>query len=146
VRRTLLSLAAALMLVVGTVGAAQAAEGPKRLLGNPSTACRVLVQYQAGGYTSFEDCMETINQDIAAYRFPANPEDPSSPLLSLSENCAMLEAGFTDPSTGETFQVTYPFFFDEPPFWPFPELTAYNHRQCVVTIYTYHTLASLFGG
>ena len=66
--------------------------------------------------------MRHINADIRDYRFPANPEDPNSPLLTLSQNCAMLEAGFPDPITGELFQVAYPFFFVEGPFWaPFPE-------------------------
>ena len=142
-RRTILALTAAAALAVSVVGAASAA-APIKPIATPANACTALVQFDAGGYSSFKDCMRHINADVRAYRFPANPEDPNSPLLTLSQNCAMLEAGFTDPSTGETFQVTYPFFFDEPPFWaPFPEFTGMNHRQCQIAIFTYHKLVGL---
>lgn len=140
-RRTLLPLAAALVLTLGSAGAASAA-APTRVLATPAQACRTLAAFHVGAYTSFETCMDTINADIAAYRFPS---DDGSTLLSLDQRCAEFEAGLTDPETGETLVITYPFTFEEGPQWPFPVLTANNHRQCEVTLYTYHALASLFG-
>ena len=141
-RRTILVLAAAAALALSVVGPASAA-APIKPIATPANACEALVQFGAGGYTSFQDCMLHINADIRDYRFPADPGDPNSPLLTLSQNCAMLEAGFPDPITGELFQVTYPFFFGEPPDWPFPEFTGMNHRQCQIAIFTYHKLVGL---
>lgn len=142
VRRTALALASALLLVGTLAGTAQAAK-PIQPIATPAAACRALVQVGVAGYDSFADCMTTINADVAAYRFPANPADPSSPLLSLSQNCSMLEQGFVDPATGELFRVTYPFFFDEPDGWPFPEFTGMNHRQCQYAIFSYHKFVGL---
>lgn len=136
-RRLTLILAAAAILALGTASTASAA-APTKPIATPSQVCRDLVQFQAGGYTSFQDCMSQINEDIAAYRFPLDPSDPNSPLLSLSQNCAGLEAGVTDPVTGEFLQVTYPFYFAEPPGWPFPQYTGMNHQQCQNAIFAYH--------
>lgn len=141
-RRTILVLAAAAAMALSVAAPASAA-APIQPIATPANACEALVEFGAGGYASFEDCMRHINADIRDYRFPANPADPNSPLLTLSQNCAMLEAGFVDPSTGETFQVTYPFYFAEPDPWPFPEFTGMNHRQCQIAIFTYHKLVGL---
>lgn len=132
-RRALLPLAAALLLALGSVSTVQAAR-PQGTIATPAAACRALVAFDAGGYTSFESCMATINADIAAYRFPANPDDPNSPLLNLSQNCRVLE---------QEFGVSYPYFFDEPEGWPFSEFTAMNHRQCQIAIYSYHRFVGL---
>lgn len=147
-KRIMFITAAAILLAFASVGAVQAAK-PTRILATPSMACSIMVQYHAGGYQSFGDCMGQVNEDIANYRFPDNPFDPNSPLLSLSQRCTQFEEGIYDPQAGGFFQITYPFFFGEggpEAGWPFPELTAQNHRQCGITLYTYHTLASLFGG
>lgn len=120
-KRFLLGAAAALSLALP---ATAMAAPPDRTLATPNTACRALVEWEAGGYTGFADCMRKLMHDVRSYQFPANPEDPNSPLIGLAENCAALEAGFTDPETGELFQVTYPFTFAEGPDWPFPVLTA----------------------
>jgi len=147
VKRILLTTAATILLVFASVGVAQAAE-PSRILATPSTACSILVEWHAGGYQSFGDCMAHINRDVANYRFPDNPEDPNSPLLSLSQRCSQFEEGIYDPEAGGLVQITYPFFFTEggaAAGWPFPELTAQNHRQCEITLYTYHTLVTIFG-
>lgn len=141
-RRTILTMTAAALLALTLAGPVQAS-APIQPIATPAAACQALVQFGAGGYASFRDCMAQINADISAYRFPANPEDPTSPLLNLSQNCAMLEQGFVDPSTGELFQVTYPFFFAEPEGWPFPQFTGMNHRQCQIAIFTYHKLVGL---
>lgn len=144
-KRLFVTLSAAMLLLVATVGTAQAA-GPSKDIATPSRSCAILVQYGAGGYSSFADCMANINQDLGAYRFFADPEDPSSPLISLDQNCSNLEAGFYDPESGMTFAVTYPFFFGEggaAAGWPFPELWAYNHHQCEITLFTYHKLVGL---
>jgi hypothetical protein len=142
VRRLTLILAAAAVLALGTASTASAA-APTKPIATPAQICRDLVQFGAGGYDSFQDCMRQINGDVRDYRFPANPEDPTSPLLSLSQNCAALEAGITDPVTGEFLQVTYPFYFAEPPGWPFPQYTGMNHRQCQLAIYAYHRFVGL---
>ncbi len=144
-KRTLVTLSAAMLLLFATVGVAQAA-GPSKDIATPSRSCAILAQYGAGGYTSFADCMANINHDIRTYRFPADPEDPSSPIIGLDQRCADLEAGFYDPVSGMTLAVTYPFFFDEggaAAGWPFPELTAHNHHQCEITLFTYHKLVGL---
>ena len=129
-KRFILGAAAALTLALP---ATAMAAPPDRTLATPNTACRTLVRYEAGGYTSFADCMRNLMRDIRDFRFPANPEDPSSPLLSLAENCAFLE---------QEFGVSYPFTFEEGPEWPFPVLTAQNSKQCEITIFTYHTLTA----
>ena len=141
-RRIKLALAAATLLAISAAGAANAA-APIQPIATPAAACRALIEVGAGGYSSFQDCMAQINADVRDYRFPANPEDPSSPLLSLSQNCRMLEQGFVDPATGQLFQVTYPFFFAEPPGWPFPQFTGMNHRQCQIAIFSYHKFVGL---
>ena len=127
-------------IAFGTVGGTAGAAKPDRILATPSTACRILVTYGAGGYDSFRACMAKLNKAVAAFRFPA---DDGSGLISLSQRCTQFEQGVTDPETGEFFQLTYPFFFGEggpDAGWPFPELTAQNHKQCEITLYTYHTL------
>lgn len=134
-KRYLVTLSAAALLLFATVGAAQAA-GPKKDIATPSRSCAILAQYDAGGYSSFADCMRHINQDLRAYRFFADEEDPTSPLIGLDQRCTDLEG----------FGITYPFFFTEggaDAGWPFPELTAYNHHQCEITLFTYHKLVGL---
>jgi hypothetical protein len=145
VKRTLVILSAAALLLFASVGIAQAA-GPKKDIGTPSRSCAILAEYHAGGYTSFQDCMRTINQDLAAYRFPADPTDPSSPLMNLDQRCTELENGVFDPQAGMTISISYPFFFGEggpAAGWPFPELTGYNHHQCEIILFTYHKLVGL---
>jgi hypothetical protein len=144
VKRTLVTLSAAMLLLFATVGVGQAA-GPKNDIATPSRACAILTEYDAGGYSSFADCMANINQDMMAYRFPADPSNPSSPLIGLDQRCTDLEVGFYDPESGLTLAVTYPFFFTEggAPGWPFPELWGYNHHQCEITLFTYHKLVGL---
>ena len=88
-KRLFATLSLALLTVLASAGAVQAAN-PSRILATPSTACRALVQLQAGGYTGFADCMSRINADIAACRFPADPTNPSSPLLSLAGHVSVL--------------------------------------------------------
>jgi hypothetical protein len=137
-RKTLFSLGAASLLVLGLVSSAEAA-APERVRATPSQACEILVEWHAGGYSSFDNCMETFNQDVAAYRF-FSPIDGT--LISLDENCSILEAGISIPG-GPTLQITYPFSFEEGPGWPFPVLYAQNHHQCEITLFTYHKLAGL---
>ena len=122
----MVTLSAAALLLFATVGAAQAA-GPKKDIATPSRSCAILAQYGAGGYSSFGDCMGHINGDLKAYRFFADPEDPSSPMIGLDQRCTDLEG----------FGITYPFFFsEEGEDWPFPELTAHNHHQCEITLFS----------
>jgi hypothetical protein len=104
----------------------------------PANVCRALVQIRPDLYASFGECVGGLNRDIAAFRAPANPVDPSSPLISISEQCTLLEQGIFVPPLGRFVQVTYPFFFEEPPGWPFPEYTAQNNRQCEITLFAYH--------
>lgn len=143
-KRTLLAVTSALLLAFVATGAAQAAT-PSRTLATPSTACSIMVTYGVGGYSSFGNCMGNLNRDVEAYRFPDDPQDPNSATLSLSQRCTQFEEGIFDPAAGGLVQISYPFFFAEFPGWPFPELTAQNHRQCEITLFTYHTLASLLG-
>jgi hypothetical protein len=130
------AIAAALPLA-GTAGAKQG-----RLLATPSAVCSTLVEWGAGGYTSFGNGMGRINKDVAAYRFP---DDETGELISLSERCTQFEEGVYDPVAMEFFQISYPFFFKEPPGWPFPEFTAQNHVQCETTLFAYHTHVTIFG-
>ncbi|HYP47937.1 MAG TPA: hypothetical protein VEQ61_04810 [Thermoleophilaceae bacterium] len=123
-------------------GVAQAAK-PSRTLATPKNVCSILIQYKAVDYTRLGKCMARIRWDIADYRLPSDT-DPTV-LTSLRERCILFEEGETDPVTGEFFQITYPFTFEEGPEWPFPVLTANNRRQCMAAIYTYHTLASTLG-
>jgi hypothetical protein len=125
--------AATAALTLGTTGVAQAAK-PDRILATPSAACRILQQYDASGYATYGDCVENLNSDMAAFRFPSD-EDPSV-LLTLQQRCAGFEQEF----------LTYPFTFEEGPDWPFPVLTAQNRQQCATTLYVYHTLAEALGG
>jgi hypothetical protein len=103
-----------------------------RVLANPANACKTLVEFGAGGYSSFGDCMGRIHQDVTSFRFF---DDETGQVLSLDQRCSEFESQF----------LTYPFYFDEGPDWPFTTFTAQNHQQCMFTLYAYHTLASLFG-
>lgn len=139
-RHVLVPLAAALALALGAPSAAGAAKPPKPdqpLYATPSTACTILVQYGAGGYTSPRDCMANLRGDLQAFRYPSDA-DPEV-LLTLWQRCAEFESQF----------LTYPFVFseDEPgaPPWPFPTLSAHNRQQCAVTLFTYHALAETLG-
>ena len=133
-KRLALLVALVATMALGAAGTAGAA--PKRTLATPSNVCGALVKFGAGDYGTFGNCMRHLNGDVAAFRYPAT-EDPNSPLISLAENCKMLEQmipGFA-----------YPFTFEEGPEWPFPVYTAQNRKQCERTLFAYHTLASLFG-
>ena len=143
-KRVMLSVAAAGLLAFALVGPVAAGGNPHRILATPSTACRIMVQYQVGGYTSFDDCMGNLHGDMAAYRFP-DDADPTK-LLTLSERCTQLEQGVYDEMAGGLLQISYPFYFEEFPGWPFPTLTGQNHQQCITTLFTYHNLASLLFG
>src|SRR5829696_8298536 len=122
----MLVFAAAMIAVAAGPGTARAAK-PDRVLATPANVCRAFIQFDAGPYTSFGRCVGHLRRDVAAFRFPA---DDGSGLISLSERCRQFEQGVINPETGEFFQITYPFFFAEGPEWPFPEVTAQNHRQC----------------
>lgn len=138
--KRMLPITVAAIALAASTGTASAAS-PKRILATPAQACKTMVAYDAGGYAGYGDCMGRLNKDVAAYRFPA---DDGSGLLSLDQRCAQFEQGITDPESGEVLRVTYPFFFTEggpQAGWPFPEFTAQNHRQCEITLFTYHTLA-----
>lgn len=133
-KRILVTLSAAALLLFASVGAAQAA-GPKKDIATPSRSCAILVQYGAGGYSSFRDCMANINRDVAALRFP---DDATGVLIGLDQRCTQLEDGLYDPVAHMFFAISYPFFFGEPPGFPIPQLTAHNHHQCEITLFTYH--------
>ncbi len=139
--KRVLLVATAMMALLVAAGSAQAKK-PEGTFATKKNACRILVANDAGGYAKFGKCMGRLKKDIAAFRFPA---DDGSGLLSLDQRCTLFEQGQTDPETGEFFQITYPFVFEEDPSWPFPVLTARNHRECEVTLYTYHTLADTLG-
>ena len=140
-KRILFTLAAAALLTLGTVGTAAAA-APTRPIATPAEACRILTEFGAPGYEgSFGACMTHFNTDLRAYRFPEDPSDPQSALISLDQRCSELENGVEDE--GQYFQINYPFTFVEFPGWPFPTLTGYNHHQCEITLYTYHSLIPL---
>jgi hypothetical protein len=129
-KRLFVSVFAAAALLASVAVAASADSG--RVLANPANACRELIEWNVGGYESFGDCKGRIHQDVADFRFF---DDEAGGLIGLSERCTAFENQF----------LTYPFYFDEGPEWPFTTFTAQNHQQCMVTLYTYHTLASLFG-
>jgi hypothetical protein len=135
-------LAAATIAIGVTAGTGSAANNPHSPIATPAAACETMVQYGVGGYTSFGDCVGRLHSDIAEYRFP---NDEGTALISLDQRCSQFEQGLTDPETGEFFQLTYPFQFVEFPGWPFPEFWAENHQQCMITLFAYHTLASLLG-
>ena len=141
IKRVLVALAAATTLTAA-IGASGAAGGD-RLLATPPNVCSALVQIRPDLYASFGECVGRLNRDVAAYRFPENPEDPSSPLLSLDERCTQFEDGIFDPMLGEFFQIEYPFFFVEPEGWPFPEYWAQNRQQCMNTLYAYHRFVGI---
>jgi hypothetical protein len=134
-KRNIILAGAALAAVIG-VGSAGAAN-PHRTLATPAAACRALEEFGANPYSSYGQCLANLKRDVAAYQFP----DEQGELITLDERCTQFEEGVTDPETGETFQITYPFTFEEGPEWPFPVLTAQNHGQCEIALYTYHTLA-----
>jgi hypothetical protein len=136
-----IALVATASIVLGLAAGVASAGNPHRVLATPAEVCKTLIAFEAGGYASFGDCMAQLRGDVAALRFPADPTNPASPLIALDEHCTRLEQGLFDPILGEIVQVTYPFFFDEPPGWPFPEFTAQNHNQCILAIYAYHRLA-----
>jgi hypothetical protein len=125
-KRLFVSVLATAGMVASFAVAANAAK-PHRVLATPKAACQQLVA--VGTYPSFRNCMATINQDVASFRYF---DEEVGALLSLDERCAAFEATF----------LTYPFYFDEGPDWPFTTFTARNHRQCMFALYTYH---SLFG-
>jgi hypothetical protein len=132
-KRLVVAALAAAVLGLALPGVANAAK-PSRILATPHTACTILVQYGAGGYGTYRECMANLRRDITAFRFPSD-EDPSV-LLSLFERCRQFEDEF----------LTYPFTFEEGPDWPLPVLTAQNRQQCATTLFTYHELAeALFG-
>lgn len=122
--------------VMAVVGSAQAK--PDRLLATPANVCRDIVDIRPALYSSYGECVGNLNRDVAAFLFPANPADPNSPLISIDEQCKRLEEGIFVPPLGQFITVTYPFFFEEPPGWPFPEYWAMNHGQCENTLYAYH--------
>ncbi len=144
-KRILFTLSAAALLALGSVGTAAAA-APNRPIATPAEACRILTEFGAPGYTgSFQACMRHINADVRAYRYPEDETDPQSDLISLDQRCTELENGVED--MGQSIQISYPFTFVEPPeLWGilgFPTLTGYNHHQCEITLYTYHSLILL---
>ena len=136
-RKLMLVVAAATIALTAGLGTAQAAK-PDRLLATPANVCRDIVNIRPDLYSSYGDCVGNLNRDVAAFRFPANPGDPNSPLISIDEQCTRLEEGVFVPPLGQFITVTYPFFFFEPPPWPFPEYWAMNHGQCENTLYAYH--------
>ena len=143
-KRILVIAVATTALAVALPGVAQAKHGTP--LATPANVCRAFLEFGAGGYTSYGNCVGHFNRDVRAFRFFA---DDGVTLISLDERCRQFEQGMTDPETGEFFQITYPFFFTEggpEAGWPFPEYWAQNHRQCKNTLFAYHTLASTFGG
>jgi hypothetical protein len=129
-KRLFASLFATAALVASFSVAANADSG--RVLANPANVCKTLVRYGAGDYASFGHCMGRINRDVRRFRFF---DEEVGAVLSLDQRCTEFESQF----------LTYPFYFDEGPEWPFTTFTARNHRQCMFTLYAYHTLASLFG-
>ena len=138
--KRMLSITVAAIALAATATPASAAS-PKRTLATPAEACKTMVAFDAGGYAGFGECMGRLNKDVGAYRSLA---DDGSGLISLDQRCTQFEQGVTDPESGEVFRLTYPFFFGEggpEAGWPFPEFTAQNHRQCEITLFTYHTLA-----
>jgi hypothetical protein len=116
--------------VMAAVGSAQAE--PDRLLATPANVCRDIVDIRPGLYSSFGECVGSLNRDVATFVFPPDP------LTSIDEQCTRLEQGLFVPPLGQFVTVTYPFFFEEPPDWPFPEYWAMNHNQCENTLYAYH--------
>ena len=140
-RRITLVAVAAMILTAGLSATATAT--PDRLLATPANVCTALVEIRPDLYASFGGCVGRLNRDVAAYRFPDNPEDPNSRLLSLSERCMQFEEGVFDPEVGEFFSITYPFFFGEPAGWPFPEYWAQNRNQCENTLYAYHRFVGI---
>jgi hypothetical protein len=138
-KRVLIVAVTTIVLAVSLSTAATAK--PDRLLATPANVCQALVDIRPDLYSSFGQCAGRLNRDVAAYRFPDNPEDPNSPLLSLSERCAQFEQGLTDPETGEEFKLTYPFFFVEG--WELPEYWAQNRNQCENTLYAYHRFVGI---
>lgn len=131
-----------LIVAIATAALAVALPGvapakPATPLATPANVCRAFIQFGAGGYSSYGNCVGHLNRDVRAYRFFA---DDGVTLISLDERCRQFEQGLTDPVIGEFFQLTYPFTFEEGPDWPFPVYTAQNHRQCMTALFAYHTL------
>jgi hypothetical protein len=122
-------------LAVLTIGIGTAQAKPDRLLATPANVCRALVDIRPDLYSSYGECVGRLNKDVAAFRAP---NAPGGPPISIDERCTELEAGVFGPPLGQVIQVTYPFFFEEPPGWPFPEYWAQNHNQCENTLYAYH--------
>lgn len=123
---------AALAATAVVAGAGTADAKPGRLLATPANVCRDIVNIRPDLYSSYGECVGRLNRDVAAFR------DPTTPLISIDEQCTRLEEGLFVPPLGQFITVTYPFFFDEPPGWPFPEYWAMNHGQCENTLYAYH--------
>ena len=126
-KKLFLGLLVTAALVASIAVAANADSG--RVLANPANVCRTLVQFGAGNYGSFGDCMGRIHQDVMSF---VSLDDETGTPLSLDQRCAAFESQF----------LTYPFYFDEGPDWPFTTFTAQNHQQCMFTLYAYHTLAA----
>jgi hypothetical protein len=127
-RLLVLSVVVVSLVVATAATAAKPGPGP---IATPASVCRVLADW--GAYPSFTTCMARINQDVQSYM----SEDEQGNLINLDQRCTELEQGITDPS-GEFLQVTYPFYFEEPPGFPLTQFTAVNHHQCELTLYAYH--------
>lgn len=131
-KRLLVTLVAATALLASAVAANAAKPGPGPIA-TPASACGALLSYGYGGFASFGDCMTDFNALLQAYR----SEGDTGATINLDQRCAELEAG----------GISYPFFFEEFPGFPFTEFTAVNHHQCMVTLFAYHfVFESLFGG
>ncbi len=131
-----LFIAAIAAATVATGITAVAGATPDRLLATPANVCRDIVEIRSDLYSSFGQCMARLNKDVAAFRWPA--AGPGSPLISIEERCIQLEAGTFVPPLGQVVQVSYPFYFEEPVTWAFPEYWAQNRNQCENTLYAYH--------
>jgi hypothetical protein len=133
-----LFIAAITAATLATGITAVAGAKPDRLLATPANVCRdiVTVPTTQDLYTSFGECMGRLNKDVAAFRWPS--AGPGSSLISIEERCIQLEAGIFVPPLDKVVQVSYPFFFEEPDDWRFPEYWAQNRNQCENTLYAYH--------
>jgi hypothetical protein len=111
------------------------ASGTQQVIANPATACKALVAQPGTGYTDFGTCVSTVWQGVSAYQFP---DEDTGQVIGLDQRCAFFESigAFTYPGT----------YLAEGPDWPFVTFTINNHEQCMLALYTYHTLAITAGG
>ncbi len=144
-KRGLLILAAATLLTLGTVGTA-AAKAAKPADRDTRRGVPHPHRVQGTGLYGLVPVLHEAHQRRhSRVPVPRGRDQPGERSISLNQRCTELENGIED--MGQYIQISYPFTFSEPPeLWDilhFPTLTGYNHHQCEITLYTYHSLILL---